>query len=98
MLIDCLKAILCVAWKTVFSDWKLYFVAVFLDGIGIKLGLGFDAVGVLFDIGFFKWEDASWKESFADNSVPPFKDFSTSEANASILPSETFIKTYFLWT
>ena len=68
-----------------------YFEAVFFDGIGIKLARGFDAVGVLFDIGLFKWEEASWKESLTDNSVPPFNDFSTSEANASILPSETFI-------
>jgi len=29
-------------------------VAVFFDGIGIKLGRGFDAVGVLFDIGLLK--------------------------------------------
>ena len=40
------------------TDEKLYLVAeVFLDGLGIRLGLGFDTVGVLLDIGLF--EDAS---------------------------------------
>jgi len=77
------------------NAWKIYFLAVFLDGLGIKLGLGLATVGVLFDIGLFKWDDASWKESLADNSEPPFKDFSTSVAKASILPRETFLWLYF---
>ena len=69
----------------------IYYVAVFLEGLGIRLGLGFDTVGVLLDIGLLKSEEASRKESFVEDLAPTFNDLSTSEANTSILPSEAFI-------